>query len=140
MAFIEQNGNIEGIPVNLYWILVKITPERVYVPGEILTDNQKNKLDSEGNIIPESEYETADFQYSEGKEQLKTTLFFNAYISSEERVDFVKNGKPPRKTKTIVFSEDYSNVVQPTGFPLHFYYNHPLFTPQIPEGWVSDEQ
>lgn len=139
MAFIEQNGNIDGIPVTLYWILVKMPLERVYVPGEILTDDKGNKLDSEGNIIPESEYETADFSYSEGKEKQRTSLVFHAYTSYSERVEFIKNGNPPRKTKIFVFDEDYADIIEPTGFLLNFYYNHPLFIPQIPEGWASDE-
>jgi hypothetical protein len=140
MAFIEQNGNIDGIPVSLYWILVKMVPERFYVPGEILTDSQGNKLDSGGNIITESEYETADFAYSEGKEKLRTTLVFHAYISYSERVEFMKEGKPPRKTKMFVFDENYTDVIDPTGFPLDFYYNHPLLVDQISSDWVSDEE
>jgi len=139
MAFIEENGNIDGIPVNLYWILVKMTPERVYTPGEILTDDQGNKLDISGNIIPEPEYETADFAYTESREQLKTTLVFQAYVSESERDDFMKTGKPPRKTEIFVFHEDYSEVIDPAGFLLAFYYTHPLFVQQIPESWVSDE-
>lgn len=144
MAFIEEGGKVQGYTVQLYWTLEEvISPRRVYTDGEVITDGEGNKLDIDGNIIPIEEYKNADFAYTEGKEQVETIIIFRAFPSKEERGKMLESGQGSQITKNFSFRENPDSMITPNVGSLdemrRFYYVHPLFTPQIPEGWVSDE-
>lgn len=158
MAFLEENGNIDGIPVPLYWRMVKPTPDQVVVQEHeldaegnkldadglpIIVDEYNNRIDQEGNIIDK---ECANVQYSYIYPQyMKWSVSFYAYLNKEESGLAKKEGrisstgKANRKSMQIEFMEPYGEQRELLPTILESLYKNPDLLEKIPEDWVSDE-
>ncbi len=140
MGYTQQNGNIDDIPTTLYWRIGAQQCNREAVQ-EIVTDDEGNKLDADGNIIPmvNGQYPSdCVFAYNFTK-MAKWTVTFHAYLSQAEGDEWEKTQKPPRKTQTFKFDEPVQSMAALPVSANAGLYNHPLLQSQIPATWMSDE-
>jgi hypothetical protein len=139
MGYLQQNGDIDGIPTTLYWRIGAQQCNRESVQEHVV-DAQGNKLDESGNVIPmvNGQY-PADciFAYSFVK-TVKWTVVFNAYLTKAEGDEWEKKQKPPRKTQVLKFNEPVESMAELPVSAIAGLYNHPLLQAQIPAEWISD--
>ena len=139
MGYIQKNGNIDGIPTQLYWRIGTQQCNREVVQRHIV-DTEGNKLDEAGNIIPmvNGQYPSdCIFAYYFIK-TAKWTVIFNAYITKEEGDEWEKIKKPPRKTQVLEFDEPIASMAALPESAIAGLYNHPLLQAQIPTDWIPD--
>ncbi len=140
MGYTQQNGNIDDIPIPLYWRIGTQQCNREAVQ-EIVTDAEGNKLDVDGNIIPmvNGHYPSdCVFAYRFVK-MAKWTVTLHAYVSKAEGDEWEKTQKPPRKTQVFKFDEPVESMAALPVSVIDGLYNHPLLQAQIPADWISDE-
>lgn len=158
MAFLEENGNVDGIPVPLYWRIASQKSSTVVIQEHeldadgnkldtdglpILVDNNNNRIDQDGNVIDK---ECANVQYSYLYPQYKKwDIHFYAYLNKDES-DLAKKegrissiGKANRKSMRLGFKELYDEQRELLPTILESLYKNPDLIEKIPEGWVSDE-
>ncbi len=139
MGFTQQDGNINDIPVALYWRIGSQQCNRESVQEHVV-DAVGNKLDEAGNIIPmvNGQYPSdCVFAYRFVKTG-KWTVTFHAYVSKAEGDEWEKTQKPPRKTQVFKFAEPVESMAALPGSAVAGLYNHPLLKAQIPADWVPD--
>lgn len=140
MGFLQQNGNIDGIPVSLYW-RIGAQQCNMEVMQEHVVDTDGNKLDEDGNVIPmvNGQYPSdCIFAYNFVK-TAKWTVTFHAYLTKNEGDEWEKIQKQPRKTQVFKFNETVDNMSALSVSAIAGLYNHPLLKAQIPADWISDE-
>lgn len=139
MGFLQQNGNINDIPVSLYWT-IGAHQSNYETVQEIVVDADGNKLDADGNVVPmvNGQYPAAVVFGYQFNEMVKCTIIFHAYLSKTEGDEWEKIQKPPRDTRTFKFSERKDSMAVFAGTVLDRLYNHPLLQAQIPDDWIPD--